>query len=169
VEAKAWPPGIIHGCDHNDKTTGENSLSNNSAPFPFYDDIHVRFRDVDAMGHVNNAVYFTYMETARSVFFRRFFDIEQPGDIPVILGETSCRYLAPVYFGETVRVWLGVSRFGNKSFEIVYRMEGGDGRLVASGQSTMVMYDYDQGVSVLVPESFKEAVRALQGEWKPPD
>lgn len=120
------------------------------------------------MGHVNNAVYFTYMETARSALFQQFFAIERPMDIPVILGETSCRYLAPVYLGETVRVWMGISRFGTKSFDIIYRLEGGDGRLVATGTSTMVMYDYERGVSVAVPESFKEAVRAAQGAWQPP-
>ena len=143
-------------------------MSDDQIPFPFYDEVRVRFRDVDAMGHVNNAVYFTYMETARSALFQQFFEIERPMDIPVILGETSCRYLAPVYLGETVRVWMGISRFGNKSFDIVYRLEGGDGRLVATGHSAMVMYDYEQGLSVPVPESFKEAVRAAQGEWTAP-
>ncbi|NLF63241.1 MAG: acyl-CoA thioesterase [Chloroflexi bacterium] len=143
-------------------------MSSNTTPFPFCDEIRVRFRDVDAMGHVNNAVYFTYMETARSVLFQQFFDIKRPMDIPVILGETSCRYLAPVYLGETVRVWMGISRFGTKSFDIVYRLEGGDGRLVATGHSTMVMYDYEQGRTVPVPESFKDAVRAAQGDWSPP-
>jgi acyl-CoA thioester hydrolase len=137
-------------------------------PFPFYDDVRVRFRDVDAMGHVNNAVYFTYMETARSVFFQQFFDIRQPFDIPVILGETSCRYLAPAYFGEILRVGLGVSRFGSKSFDMAYGIDGPDGRLVATGSSTMVMYDYEQGQSIVVPDSFKEAVRAFQGAWQPP-
>lgn len=137
-------------------------------PFPFYYEIRVRFRDVDAMGHVNNAVYFTYMETARSIFFQQFFDIRQPFDIPVILGETSCRYLAPAYFNELLRVGLGVSRFGNKSFGMAYRIEGQDGRRVATGTSTMVMYDYERGQSVLVPESFREAVRAFQGAWQPP-
>jgi acyl-CoA thioester hydrolase len=143
-------------------------LNDDLIPFPFYDEVRVRFRDVDAMGHVNNAVYFTYMETARSAFFQQFFDIRQPADLPVILGETSCRFLAPLYFGETVRVGLGISRFGNKSFDIVYHLEGGDGRLVATGRSAMVMYDYKQGISVPVPESFKDAVRALQGAWSPP-
>ncbi len=137
-------------------------------PFPFHDEVRVRFRDVDAMGHVNNAVYFTYMETARSALFQQFFTIERPLDIPVILGETSCRYLAPLYLGETVGVGMGISRFGVKSFDIVYRLQGGDGRLVATGHSTMVMYDYERGVSVPVPESFKAAVRAAQGAWEPP-
>jgi acyl-CoA thioester hydrolase len=143
-------------------------VSEDRNQFPFYDDVRVRFRDVDAMGHVNNAVYFTYMETARSVFFQQFFAIRQPFDIPVILGETSCRYLAPAYFGQILRVGLGVSHFGTKSFDMVYGIDGPDARLVATGRSTMVMYDYEQGRSVLVPDSFKEAVRAFQRAWQPP-
>lgn len=143
-------------------------MSDDRNQFPFYDEVRVRFRDVDAMGHVNNAVYFTYMETARGAFFQQFFKIDQPSDIPVILGEISCRYLAPAYYDETLRVGLGVSRFGTKSFDIVYRIEGKDGRTVATGTSTMVMYDYVQGVSIAVPEPFKEAVLSRQGGWLPP-
>lgn len=142
-------------------------MSEDEKQFPFYDDVRVRFRDVDAMGHVNNAVYFTYMETARGVFFAQFFDIREPFDIPVILGEISCRYLTPAFYGETLRVGLGVSRFGTKSFAMNYEILGPDGRLVATGRSTMVMYDYAKGVSVAVPESFKEAVAAFQGGWQP--
>lgn len=134
-------------------------------PFPFQTTIKVRFRDLDAMGHVNNAVYFTYMEIARSEFFAHFFDIDEPLDFPIILGEASCRYLSPAQYGETVRVGLGVSRFGTKSFDIVYRMGGEDGRLVATGRTAIVMFDYREGNSFPVPDSFKAQVRAFQGAW----
>lgn len=135
--------------------------------FPFYEEVRVRFRDIDAMGHVNNAVYFTYMETARSAFFTRFLEIEKPLDLPVILGEISCRYHSPARFGETLRIGLGVSRWGRKSFDFVYRIEGGDGRVVATGRSVMVMYDYEMGQSFPIPSSFKEQVESFQGVWTP--
>ena len=137
-------------------------------PFPFYEEVSVRFRDVDAMGHVNNAVYFTYMEMARTAFFARFLEIEKPLDIPIILGEARCRYLAPAYFGEKLRVGLGVSRWGQKSFDFVYRIEGEDRRPVATGYSTMVMYDYAQGKSFPIPAAFRKQIEAFQGAWTPP-
>jgi acyl-CoA thioester hydrolase len=136
--------------------------------FPFAVEMAVRFRDVDALGHVNNAVYFSYMENARIHFFAQFFDVQNLGNVPVILGETSCRFISSARFGETLRVALGVSRFGNKSFDLAYRIEGGDGRLVARGRSTQVMYDYEAEESIPIPASFKQQVQELQGEWQPP-
>lgn len=139
------------------------------ASFPFYEEITVRFRDIDAMGHVNNAVYFTYMEMARTAFFTHFLKIEKPLDIPIILGEARCRYLTPAYFGETLRVGLGVSRWGRKSFDFVYRIEGGDGRTVASSHSVMIMYNYDRAQSFPIPTEFREQIEAFQGTWTAPD
>lgn len=137
--------------------------------FPFYEEVTVRFRDIDAMGHVNNAVYFTYMEMARTAFFARFLKIEKPLDIPIILGEARCRYLAPAYFGQTLRVGLGVSRWGHKSFDFVYRIEAEDGRAVASGHSVMIMYDYQREQTFPIPTEFREQIEAFQGTWAPPD
>lgn len=139
-----------------------------SEGFPFYEKVTVRFRDIDAMGHVNNAVYFTYMESARTAFFRRFLEIEKPLDLPVILGEIRCRYLSPAHFGETLRVGLGISRWGHKSFDFVYRIEGRDGRVVATGHSVMVMYDYAQANTIPIPPEFKAQIEAFQDGWTPP-
>lgn len=136
--------------------------------YPFYEAVTVRFRDIDAMGHVNNAVYFTYMEMARTAFFNRFLKIEKPLDIPIILGEARCRYLAPAYFGEMLRVGLGVSRWGRKSFDFVYGIEGGDGRAVASGHTVMIMYDYNRGKSFPIPPEFREQIEAFQEAWTVP-
>jgi acyl-CoA thioester hydrolase len=130
--------------------------------FPFTVDIKVRFRDLDAMGHVNNAVYFTYMETARTEFFASLLGVTQPADVPVILGETSCRYHTPAHMGETLRVGLGVGRIGTKSFEIVSQIIGGDGRLVATGQSTLIMYDYVNGTSFPIPDALRERIATFQ-------
>ena len=137
--------------------------------FPFSTTIEVRFRDVDAMGHVNNAVFFTYMETARFRFFDQFLNIEKPKDTPFILGETNCRYLSPLLLGETVTLGLGVARFGIKSFTMVFHLEGDMARPVAIGRAVMVMYDYVQEQTIPIPPAFKAQIQAFQGDWQPPD
>ncbi|MFW5941529.1 MAG: acyl-CoA thioesterase [Chloroflexota bacterium] len=134
--------------------------------FPFHSRVPVRFRDVDALGHVNNAVYFTYMEIARGEMVMDLLSIKQPRDFPIILGEACCRYHSPARFGETLQVGLGVSRFGNKSFDIIYQIDGQDGRLVATGRTTMVMYDYESQKTVSVPPEFKEKIEARQEGWE---
>ena len=136
--------------------------------FPFSTTIEVRFRDIDAMGHVNHAVFFTYMETARFRFFDRFLDITRPGETPFILGETSCRYLSPLLLGETVTVGLGVARFGNKSFTMIFHLEGDIARPVAVGRAVLVMYDYEKEQTIPVPPEFKAQVQTFQSDWQPP-
>ncbi|HSM57802.1 MAG TPA: thioesterase family protein [Candidatus Sulfomarinibacteraceae bacterium] len=134
--------------------------------FPFHSRVSVRFRDVDAMGHVNNAVYFTYMEVARGEMFKDLLSIKTPQDLPFVVGEACCRYHSPARFGETLLVGLGVSRFGNKSFDLVYQIDGQDGRLVATGHTAMIMYDYEAEKTVPVPPEFRRRIETRQEGWE---
>lgn len=136
--------------------------------FPFITQVTVRFRDVDAMGHVNNAVYFTYLESARTEFFAELLEIESPGDLPVILAEATCRFRAPVFFREKLNVGMGVSRWGNKSFDLVYEITAEDGRVVATARTVMVMYDYQQEKTFPVPEALRQKIDQYQQGWQAP-
>jgi len=90
--------------------------------FPWIQREHVRFRDCDAMGHVNNAVYSTYLEQAR---------IGILGDLePFILARVEIDFRAELRADEDVEVRSRCSKVGTKSFELEYRLEA-DGRLVA--------------------------------------
>nr|WP_290670251.1 thioesterase family protein [Ardenticatena sp.] len=139
-----------------------------AADYPFTVTIEVQFRDTDAMGHVNNAVYFTYMETARSKYVMRLMNRQGLEALQMILARACCSFRSPAFFGETLTVGVGISRIGNKSFDMVYRIEGPDGRLVAEGESTQVMYDYEAGHSIPVPAAFRARVAEVQGAWSPP-
>lgn len=137
--------------------------------YPYQMSFEATFRDLDVLGHVNHAVYFTYMETARTRFFVDLLDLKGPAELPVILAEATCRYHAPIFFGERLIVSLAISRFGGKSFDILYRLEAADGRLVATGKTVMVMYDYTNGRTISIPEEFRAHVQAFQGDWTPSD
>lgn len=137
--------------------------------YPFVHTVEVAFRDLDVLGHVNHAVYFTYMETARWKYLQHLFEIQAPQELPVIVVQASCTYRSPVFLGETLHVGVGISRFGNKSFDMVYRLENADGRLVAEGLTVQVMYDYKTGRTFPVPEAFKARVTAWQKGWQLPD
>ncbi len=144
----------------------------NATPYPYEMEIEVIFRDIDAMGHVNNAVFFTYFETARIKYLMEI--MEGSGrvgyemlDLPLILVEATCSYKSQALLGEKLRLGLGVSRFGNKSFDLVYRIEGEDGRLVAEGKTVQVMYDYVARQAFPIPDNVREYVAKYQGDWKP--
>ncbi len=140
----------------------------NAQDYPFHTTIPVRLRDLDVFDHVNNAVYFTYMEAARGDFMKQALNISRPEEIPFIVGDAYCRFVSPVFYGETVVVGLGISRFGTKSLDIVYRLETGDGRLVALGRTGMVTYDYQAGHSIPIPAALRAQIEAFQGDWQPP-
>ena len=140
-------------------------MSERAELFPYKVAIEVPFRDLDAMGHVNNAVYFSYMETARIKYLVDLLAVTSLHDLPVIMAEATCTFKAPAFFGEQLTVGVGISRFGSKSFDMIYRIDAGDGRLIAQGKSVQVMYDYAAARTLVVPDDFKAKVRAFQGEW----
>ena len=140
-------------------------MSERAQLFPYKVAIEVPFRDLDAMGHVNNAVYFSYMETARIKFLVDLLAVTSLHDLPVIMAEATCTFKAPAFFGEQLTVGVGVSRFGSKSFDMIYRIDAGDGRLVALAKTVQVMYDYAAARTIVVPETFKANVFAFQGDW----
>jgi len=140
--------------------------------YPYETMIEVAFRDIDAMGHVNNAVFFSYLEFARVKYLARLLagtplERESLLDLPVILVEAACSYHSPALLSEHLTIGAGLSRFGNKSFDMVYRILGEDGRLVARGKTVQVMYDYATGHAFPIPEAFKTRVHSYQNGWSP--
>lgn len=142
-------------------------MKSKASSYPFVYRVEVEFRHLDPMGHVNNAVFFTYMESARVRYFTKFFEgATSPLDMPLILAEACCTYRSPAFFGEPLTVGCGITEFGNKSFRMAYRIDGDGDRLVARGYTVVVMYDYSVAGSIVVPEWFRQEVDAFQKGWK---
>ena len=119
--------------------------------FPFVHRETVRFRDLDALGHVNNAVYLTYLEQARVAFLT-----PQDADYTeMILARCEIDFRDQVSFGETVEIALTPTRVGTKSFELGYEMKVGD-RLVAEAMTVLAAYDYERSESRPLPESWRK-------------
>ena len=118
---------------------------------------HVRFRDLDGMAHVNNAVFSTYLEEARLAWFG---DGDPQPLADVILARTEIDFRSPVQAGEIVEIGVRPSRVGTKSFELEYELRA-DGRVVASAKSVLVGYDYERAESVPIPERWR---RRLESE-----
>jgi acyl-CoA thioester hydrolase len=116
---------------------------------------HVRFRDLDALGHVNNAVYATYLEQARIEFLRRFGATQQD----MILARLEIDFRAPLGFGEDVEIEVRPARVGRKSFGLDYPVRAVD-RVVAEAKSVLVAYDDQHERSVELPARWREALAA---------
>ena len=98
----------------------------------------VRFRDCDAMGHVNNAVYSTYLEQARIAIVG--------GLDTFILARVEIDFRAELRVGEDIEVRTRCTRIGRKSFDLTHEIWAAD-RKVADAKSVMVGYDYAVGAS----------------------
>jgi acyl-CoA thioester hydrolase len=114
--------------------------------------LSVRFRDCDAMGHVNHAVYFTYFEQCRLTFWREQTGAPSP-HARIIIARAECDYRAPAHFGDELEVRLAVAAIGRSSFTLRYEIvQAGKELLVAVGSTVMVAYDYTAGKSVPLPD-----------------
>jgi acyl-CoA thioester hydrolase len=137
--------------------------------YPVTARIEVRWRDVDALGHVNNAVYFTYFEIARTRFYEEVFQASTVRDINFILASIQCDFLSPTRHGEIVEVGIRVPTAGRTSFDFEYQAcTAADGRLVARARSTQVLYDYDADRKTPIGQAWLDRVAAAQGAFPRP-
>ena len=119
----------------------------------------VRFRDLDPMGHVNNAVYLTYIESARFAFLKHLGAAPTIEDMAIIVARIEIDFRAPVGFGEEVEIGVRASRFGTKSFDLTYELRV-RGEIVAEAKSVLVAYDYGKGEPIELPDEWKEKLAA---------
>ncbi|HUP33063.1 MAG TPA: thioesterase family protein [Gaiellaceae bacterium] len=117
------------------------------ADFPHVLRERVRFRDCDAMGHVNNAVYSTYLEESRIGVLGALTEF--------ILARVEIDFRSELRMGEEVEVRTRCSRIGSKSFDLEHVIAS-DGRVVAEARSVLVAYDYERGESVPVPAALRK-------------
>ena len=126
-------------------------------------EVPVRFRDTDGMGHVNNAVYLTYLEVARERYWREVFGLVDYRRVDIILARVEIDFVSPSEVGETVVIGIRASVLGRKSFDFLY--EGwakGDRRLVASARSVQVLFDYEKGVSKELTAEFRRLILGFE-------
>jgi acyl-CoA thioester hydrolase len=120
----------------------------------------VRFRDLDPMGHVNNAVFLTYIEQARVAFLTEVGAATGLEDMNMIVARVEIDFKAPVRFGQELEISVRASRFGTKSFELEYVLRV-DGEVVAEAKSAQVAYDYGRREPVPLPSEWREKLTAV--------
>lgn len=134
--------------------------------WPISIQIPVLWGDLDALNHVNHTVFLRWMETARMVYFERcgMMEMMDSNQIGPILASLRADYSVPVHFPDTITAHATMSRLGNSSFEMDYRItsKANNGTVVATGSVTGVLCDYNEGKSVSIPNELRN--RILQTE-----
>ncbi len=135
------------------------------ADYRHFHRLSVRWSDMDALGHVNNAKFFTYSESARIKFFSELLP-EDPAlgaGAGAILADASCSYHAQLRYPADIEVGLGIERIGSSS--LIMRCPifvAGAALAVADIRTVLVWFDYVNQCSVPVPDQLRAVVREFR-------
>ena len=129
--------------------------------------IPVAWGEMDALGHVNNIIYFRYFENGRAHYLTRvgFFDVraDQP-TIGPILASINCRFRYPLTYPDDVTVGVRVTALGADRFTVQHRVVSRQANVIAAeGEGVIVSYDYGSGQKASLPAAVREAILALDG------
>lgn len=135
-----------------------------SVKFPISYAFDVRFVDLDGLGHINNAVYLSYLEQLRVKWLKDSglfdaFDVKKP--IPLILARSEIDYISQGYYREKILCEAFISRIGTKSFDIDYELSSDDGQekiCLARAKSVLVWFNYSSNQSEAIPMSARDVM-----------
>lgn len=147
-------------------------------PYRYQLAIETRFRDTDAMGHINNAVYLTYFEAARAGYYYavtgRAFEGISEDPVSIILAHATIDFRSQAWFGERLLVACRTTWAGHSSFAFGYRITAdadstrGAGRLIADGETILVMFDYTTQRPTRIPADLLARMADYEGGPIPP-
>jgi len=136
--------------------------------FEFTTTVDVRYNDIDSYGHVNNAIFGTYIEEARIDYLEAVVggetaDITGTGEeTGMVVANLELDFERPIRLTDDVTVGVRVPRLGEKSFPFEYEIRTADG-VAATGETTMVAYDRETAGPVALPESWRESISEFEG------
>jgi acyl-CoA thioester hydrolase len=127
----------------------------------FTTDVQMRFRDIDGMGHVNNAVYLSYAELARTQFYMQVAKKKSLDEIDFILVHVDIDFESQAVWGDQLQVAVWPSKIGTSSFRLSYEIsEKRSRRVLARANSVLVSYDYEKKKSKPIPPEFRKLLEA---------
>ncbi len=139
--------------------------------YPVVIEVPVAWGDMDALGHVNNTVYFRWFESARIAYFERvrFMELLEETGVGPILASTHCRFRLPLDYPATVRIGATISALGEDRFVMRYAAASlAHARLAAEGEGLVVCFDYRRERKAPIPQELARRIVELEGS-RPPD
>lgn len=124
--------------------------------------IQIRFKDVDALGHVNHANHLTYLELARVTFLDKKLgdkiDWKKNG---IIVANININYISPILLRDKIVIETWCEKIGNKSFNLHHRIIKKinlEEAILATAETTLVCFDYEKNISIEIPENWKSKI-----------
>ena len=133
--------------------------------YPVVVEIPVAWGEMDSLGHVNNAVYFRYFETARIAYFYEleFLVLMETTGVGPILASTQCKFKRPLKYPDTVLVGARGTDILEDRFTMHYRVVSKEqGAVVAEGEGLIVTYDYSKNQKAAIPGIIRDRIIELE-------
>jgi acyl-CoA thioester hydrolase len=128
-------------------------MSEKLTDYKYRTPIAIRFSDIDAVGHVNNAIYLTYFEVARYSYWREAINWNLK-DHGVILGRSEVNYLKQITLEDEIVCYVRTTRIGNSSFDVMHvlvKVTPHGEEICTTGKTVCISYDYKSNKSVPIP------------------
>jgi acyl-CoA thioester hydrolase len=135
--------------------------------FRFVHEQRVEFRDLDGLGHVNNAVYLNYLESAKIGYFREVVGVTELSDLGIV-ADVKIAFRSPAFLGETIAIGTRVARVGTKSIDWEFELRGPDERMIAEASSVHVAFDYGPRQPTAVPDEWRRKIEAFEAKTPAP-
>ena len=128
--------------------------------------IQIRFKDIDKLGHVNNANHLTYFEMGRVTYFDDVFrDKINWEQISMILAKSEINYKRPITLSDKLICYTKISKLGIKSFDTDYLLVANNNNeleLCAYGKSVMVCYNYITKQTIEIPQEWISSIKEFE-------
>jgi acyl-CoA thioester hydrolase len=137
------------------------------AGFSLWHEVDVRFKDIDVGGHAHHSLVLVFFEEARARYWKDVVGVEGVEDVDFIMAEARVRFHARILYPLRLRVGVRITALKRKHFVMEYLILDPGGDPLASGETTMVMFDYEAKASKSVPRDVAAAIRGHEGEGLP--
>lgn len=125
----------------------------------------IRFSDVDQFGHVNNSVYFSLYDLAKTTYFKDVLGMKEWGEVVVVVANINANFFMPVFFSDALEIQTSAVHLGNKSFTLCQRAVVKDSGVVkCECHTVLVMYDLMTKEPTEIPQAYKDAICSYEGK-----
>lgn len=127
----------------------------------FQNEVKVRFGETDALGHVNNTSFFTYIEVARIEFLAHIGASKTIEDWRYVVAHVACDFIGQGYLSEELIITSKVSHIGTKSFTLLHDIiRKSDGERIAKGKAVLIYFNFDTQKSEPIPDKVRKELAA---------
>lgn len=127
--------------------------------------VQIRFSDVDQFGHMNNSVYFSLYDLAKTSYLRDVFGHQDWTKFAMVVANVNADFISPVFFTDDLIIETTVLHLGNKSFTLLQRAVDKNSREVkCQCRTVMVAFDVEQQLPIPIPQEYKEAISKYEGK-----